>query len=656
MFVLLTVKIGYVAKALNVRNRYYFMVRYLPIGNSRVLVSFDKDYRIVDFYYAHDQSDNHAVGHPFRFGVSINDHFRWIDHSLITSMDYLDDTMIGNLKYQIDQLKFENLDFVDIYQDIYVRKINIFNESNAPQEIKFFFHHDFYIYGNDIGDTAFYYPELNSVIHYKGSRYFLAATLDDLNNTNDQYAIGIKAFRGFEGTWKDAEDSILSFNPVAIGSVDSVISNTIIIQPYETRIVYYFIICGENMDEIIKDKNHISIDQLKEMYRQTNNYWEVWSAKKKIAVNSDIVSLFKKSQFIIRTHINNIGGIMASSDSDILKDSRDGYYYVWPRDAALAAYALTKTLHFSASRRFFDFALGTVSKDGYFYHKYMANGKIASSWIPRVMDNEPILPIQEDETALVIWALWQYYLQSLDIEYFFPFYDNLIKKSADFLVKFTDENGLPKSSYDLWEERYGVHTFTVSTTYAGLKAAANFAKTFGDFELVEKYNATAKRMAESFEKYFYSEEKGYYARALIKNVPDFTVDSQNMALFLFDMKDVKDPRMQSNMNIILQKLWVKNVGGLARYENDMYQRTREDSHIPGNPWIITTLWAARYFIRMKEINKAEELIKWVLDHKQNSGVLSEQINPYDNTVLSVSPLIWSHAEFILTVLEYTDAK
>lgn len=632
------------------------MARYLPIGNSRVLVSFDKDYRIVDFYYAHDQSDNHAVGHPFRFGVSINGHFKWIDRSFISSMDYLDDTMIGNVKYQIDQLNFENQDFVDIYQDIYVRKINIFNHSNAPQEIKFFFHQDFYIYGNDIGDTAFYYPELNSVIHYKGSRYFLTSTLDEFNSSIDQYAIGIKAFREFEGTWKDAEDSKLSFNPVAIGSVDSVVSNTIIIQPNESRNFYYFIICGENMEDITKNKNSISIEHLKEMYKRTNNYWDVWSAKKKIAANSDIVSLFKKSQFIIRTHINNKGGIMASSDSDILKDSRDGYYYVWPRDAAIAAYALTKTMHFSASRKFFDFALETVSKDGYFYHKYMADGKIASSWIPRIMNNEPILPIQEDETALVIWALWQYYLQSLDIEYFFPFYNDLIKKSADFLVNFTDENGLPKSSYDLWEERYGVHTFTVAATYAALKAAADFAKTFGELGHNEKYNAAANKMAESFEKYFYSEEKGYYARALINNKPDFTVDSQNTALFLFDMKDVKDPRMQANMDAILQKLWVKNVGGLARYENDRYQRIREDSQIPGNPWIITTLWAARYFIRLKEMDKAMNLIKWVLNHRQSSGVLSEQINPYDNNTLAVSPLIWSHAEFILTVLEYTEMK
>ncbi|MEM0141667.1 MAG: glycoside hydrolase family 15 protein [Thermoplasmatales archaeon] len=631
------------------------MVRYLPIGNSRVLVSFDRDYRLVDFYYGREQSDNHAVGHPFRYGVSINGEFKWIDRSVLKSMDYLDETMIGDVKYSIGNFDFDNNDFVDIYKDIYLRKIRVSNKGTETEEVKFFFHQDFYIYGNDLGDTAFYSPDLNAVVHYKAGRYFLCATLDSRNESINQYAVGIKAFRGFEGTWKDAEDGKLSFNPIAIGSVDSVVSNTIELQPGQTKEFYYFIICGENMESITRERKEASIDRFNEMYRRTSNYWEVWSAKKKVEASEEITSLFRKSQFIIRTHINDDGGITASSDSDVLKDNRDGYYYVWPRDASLAAYALTRTLHFSASRKFFDFTLRSVSDGGYFYHKYMADGKMASSWIPRVIDSKPILPIQEDETALVIWSFWQYYLNSFDVEYFFPFYDSLIKKCADFLVRFTDEDGLPNPSYDLWEERFGVHTFTVATVYAALKAAANFANTFGDYEPSEKYNDAANRMAASFEKKFYSEEKGYYARAIINGVADFTVDSQNMALFLFDMKDARDPRMRANMEKIMERLWVRNTGGIARYENDNYQRVKQDTQIPGNPWIITTLWAARYFLKIGEKDRAADMIKWVINHRQNSGVLSEQINPYDNSTLSVSPLIWSHAEFIITILEYLNS-
>lgn len=631
------------------------MVRYLPIGNNRLLVSFDKDYRIVDLYYAHDQAENHAMGHPFRYGISVDGNFMWIDRSVIKYMDYLDDTLVSDVRYAVGSINLNSQDFVDIYDDVYVRKISATNTGSSPQEVKFFFHQDFYIYGNDIGDTAFYYPELNSVVHYKNRRHFLVSTFDDMNSSMDQYAIGIKGFKGFEGTWKDAEDGKLSFNPVAIGSVDSVVGHTLFILPGETKELFYFIIAQENLDALLKLKQKLSSEKLRDMLRLTSNYWTVWNEKKQVSQPQDILALFKKSQFIIRIHMNDRGAIMASSDSDLLKNSRDGYYYVWPRDAAIAAYALTRTLHFSAARKFFDFALYTISKEGYFYHKYLPDGNMASSWIPRVIGDRAIVPIQEDETALVIWSLWQYYLQSLDIEYFFPLYENLIKRGANFLMSFVDSDGLPKESYDLWEERYGVHTYTVATTYAALMAASEFARTFRENDLSGTYRQAAEKMASAYDSRFYSQDKGYYARAIINGKPDFTVDSQNIALCTFGMKKPSDQRVKSNMNVIMQKLWVKQTGGLARYEGDMYQRVKEDSNVPGNPWIITTLWASRYFNLVGERDRAFALLKWVIDHSQHSGVLPEQVNPYDGTPLSVSPLIWSHAEYIITVAEMSEA-
>ncbi|MGC9124045.1 MAG: glycoside hydrolase family 15 protein, partial [Thermoplasmata archaeon] len=72
------------------------------------------------------------------------------------------------------------------------------------------------------------------------------------------------------------------------------------------------------------------------------------------------------------------------------------------------------------------------------------------------------------------------------------------------------------------------------------------------------------------------------------------------------------------------------------------------------PWNITTLWAAQYYILDNNISKASELIDWVYKHAQHSGILSEQLNPYDGSPLSVSPLIWSHAEMIITLIMYDE--
>ncbi|MFP3340433.1 hypothetical protein R0J91_20805, partial [Micrococcus sp. SIMBA_131] len=73
------------------------------------------------------------------------------------------------------------------------------------------------------------------------------------------------------------------------------------------------------------------------------------------------------------------------------------------------------------------------------------------------------LPIQEDETALVLWAFWEHYQSTGDIEFAQSLYKFLVRPGAKFLLQFMDETlDLPLPSYDLWEERFGVFSFTAS--------------------------------------------------------------------------------------------------------------------------------------------------------------------------------------------------
>ena len=629
------------------------MVRYLPLGNGRMLLTFDEDYRITDFYYSKYASENHSGGHPFMYGISIDNNFLWLDRTHLKFMDYFDHTMVGTVFYPMSGIDFESRDIVDIYKNIYIRHINISNTGNTKRNIKLFFHQNFYIYGNDIGDTAALYPELDGIVHYKENRYFLASTLDENNKTMDQYATGVKDTGMLKGTWKDAEDNELSMNPVSIGSVDSVLRHSLDIDPGKKFSVYYYIVAGESYREISQIKGNINLEYLKKLERRTTNYWELWSSKVTPNLDPDTNALFRRSLFIIKSHSNVIGSIAASSDSDILKMSHDGYYYMWPRDAAVAAYSLSIAGHSQTARQFFSLSTSLISSQGYMQHKYSMDGHLASSWLPHIMKGKEIYPIQEDETALLVWVLWEYFRKYNDIGFTAPFYDDLVIKAAEFMTEFVNEDGLPRESFDLWEERYGIHAYTVSTTYAALKAASHFADVFGDQDLSKKYSEAATRMYNAFEEKFYSDEYGRYARAIIDGKADFTVDSALSSIVIFGMKDPKDSRVVSTMEAIMEKLWVNGVGGIARYENDNYMRIKEDGNIPGNPWIITTLWMARYFMKAGDLERGWSLIEWVKSHRQKSGIFSEQINPYTGQPHSVSPLIWSHAELVITLLEYS---
>ncbi|KJE49471.1 MULTISPECIES: glycoside hydrolase family 15 protein [Acidiplasma] len=630
------------------------MVRYIPIGNGKLLVSFNNDYNLTDIYFSREMAENHSGGRPFKYGISVDNNFVWMNKNFLISKDYFDHTMIGIAKYKISDVYFEDQNFVDIYEDIFVRKVKILNTTDTIKKIKLFFHQNFSIYGNNIGDTAFYYPYNNSIIHYKGRRYFMISTLDG-NTSFDQYSVGIKDFNGLAGTWKDAEDGELAMNTIATGSVDSIIRHTISIDPKASFELYYYILAARDLKSLLETSKEITVENLERMLKRTENFWELWVSKFQVNLDNSLNEMFKKSLFIIRSHINDKGAVLASSDSEILRSNMDSYYYSWPRDAAYAAISMIMSDHGDPAKLFFDFCISTISDDGYFYHKYNPDGKIASSWLPYYMNGKRILPIQEDESALVIIAIYYYYSVYKDIEYISYLYEKLIKKIADFLYEFTYENGLPRESFDLWEERFGINTYTVATVYSALKYASAFAQIFNDIDLSKKYMDKADLMLKTFKSTFYSDLTGYYGRTMNNGKIDFTPDSSVLSLINLDVLPPDDPTIKSTVNNIVSRLWVPDTGGLARYEKDFYQRRDNRYDIPGNPWIITTLWLADYYIKIKNFDKARDLISWVVNHSEASGILSEQIDPITGQPLSVSPLTWSHAQFVITLINYKNA-
>jgi len=126
----------------------------------------------------------------------------------------------------------------------------------------------------------------------------------------------------------------------------------------------------------------------------------------------------------------------------------------------------------------------------------------------------------------------------------------------------------------------------------------------------------------------------------------------------FGVLAVDDERVQKTMKSIKQGLRVKTeIGGIARYKNDYYfQQTSDIDRIPGNPWIICTLWVANFEIQtaasLADLESPKRTLEWVTKHALPSGILPEQLNPFDGSPLSVAPLTWSHATLVQSVCKY----
>jgi GH15 family glucan-1,4-alpha-glucosidase len=320
--------------------------------------------------------------------------------------------------------------------------------------------------------------------------------------------------------------------------------------------------------------------------------------------------------------------------------------------------------HAGAPERFLGFCSRVMSPNGYLRHKYNPDESLASSWHGYVRDGKPVLPIQEDETALVIWALGEYFDLYQRIEETAPFYRGLVTRPADFLLSHVDQStGLPLPSYDLWEERWGVHTFTVAAVIAGLRAAARLSKAFGEADRAAGYLAAAERMLEGARAVLWNEREGRFARMATPEASgytlDMTVDSSLFGLVMLGALPADDPQAVSTLQQVVDRLWVHtDIGGLARYQNDRYyQVERQDtSRVPGNPWFICTLWLARYQLlraqTLEDLAPGLKLLEWAAQRALPSGTMAEQLHPYTGEPLSVSPLTWSHAEYVRTVQEY----
>ena len=132
-----------------------------------------------------------------------------------------------------------------------------------------------------------------------------------------------------------------------------------------------------------------------------------------------------------------------------------------------------------------------LGKDAYFLHKYNTTGTLASSWHPWALEGRRILPIQQDETALVLWALRRHFEVFRDVEFIKNVYNRLVVEPATWMLEYRDHHGLPLPSWDLWEERRGIHLFTVAATIGALQAAAAFAHDMGAFDRAAEFGEGA---------------------------------------------------------------------------------------------------------------------------------------------------------------------
>jgi len=650
------------------------MPRDLPIGNGNLFINFDTDYNIRDIYYPYVGKENHTECCVSRTGIWVDGSFVLIDSpEWLKEMDYESESLVTRViaTNPAIGLTLTFSDVVDFHRDIFFRRVDIANHRDYPRDVRLFFHYALRILGNEIGDTIYYHPRLRALVMYKERRYFLAGGQVNGRVGIDDWTTGRTKSEYEQSVWHNAEDGELGKVPLTCGFAEGVIGL------YDTAVpargsstIYHWLAASthfhgvEELDALVHERGPESF------IMRTRDYWRAWVNKESLDfadLPTSVLDLYRRSLLTMRVQTDNRGAFIASTDSDISEVLGDTYSYAWGRDGAFTARALDMANYDEVSHEFFNFCAKIITSKGYLLHKYTADGSLAGQWMPWAdREGKQQLPIEEDETALVIWSLWHHYKKFRNVEFIRSHYRRLIKNAADFMVSYREPHtNLPAPSYDLWEERRGIHSFTVATVWASLQAAANFTETFGEVALTKQYRQAAAEIKEAAIEYLFDKKLGRFLRSITVDAdgvvePDYTIDSSICGLFLFGMLQATDPLIESTMAALIDRLWCKTeIGGVARYENDCYQQISQDiANVPGNPWFICTIWIAQYHIAraqsIDDLKPALQIFTWAKHCALPSGVLAEQVHPYSCAPLSVSPLTWSHAAVVIAIHEYID--
>lgn len=659
------------------------MPRDLVLGNGQLLVCLDRNLFVRDLYWPYVGLFNHLSGRAIRFGVWVDGRFAWVDDTWDKDLGYRPYSLVTDchLRHEGLQVSLSVSDVVDYRADVFVRRVLVRNLVDHAREVRLFLAADTVICETDIGDTCYYDPYAGGVIHYKRDNYFLFGGRGGDGKGLSGFACGMKGLTGMEGTWLDCEDGALSGNAIAQGSVDSAISVAAPTEAFGEAMLEFWILVGPSRARVMELRQNLQAETTNALFDATEKYWRAWVQRglaptvahpgaglerSLFLLPPRIQAQYRRSLLILRTQIDNRGAILAANDTDIMQGNRAHYSYMWPRDGALVAHCLDEAGYSDLSRRFFQFCRRALPQDrAALMHKYGPDGSVGSSWHAFIApDGSPEMPLQEDETALPIWALWHHYERHRDFEFVEEMYRTFTRPCADFLLAYRDRaTNLPLPSWDLWEERRGVHTFTVCAVIAALDAAAKFAALFGDNNRQEAYSLGAQAMRSAMLSHLWNPDHRRFARRLECHADgssslDMTQDASLHALHLFAALPVDDPHVAETMRQVNERLWVQaGIGGMARYEGDYYARVSDDlARVPGNPWIICTLWRAQWQIAtartLADLDAPRDLLEWVDLTALPSGVLPEQIHPYAFTPMTVAPLTWSHSEVVETVLKW----
>ncbi len=341
-----------------------------------------------------------------------------------------------------------------------------------------------------------------------------------------------------------------------------------------------------------------------------------------------------------------------------------GYHLVWPRDAAMAAFALIAVNEVDDARRILAHAVAAQEPDGHWSQNYFPNG-------------EPFWTgFQLDETAFPVLLAAK--LSEIGAEEM-PGVTEMVRRAVAAIAR----RG-PSSDQDRWEENPGISAFTIAVVIAALAAAApwlddaarDYALDLADDwnERVEEwcYVVGTPMAAEAGVAGYYvriappHKDGGLTGRIVLRNRHGETIEASCLVALDFSwlvrlgLRKATDRRAADTIRVVDRVLKVETPSGAVyrRYNDDGYGEYDDgrpyDGAGVGRAWPL--LAGERGHLALQAGEDPIDYLKTIHRCASPGGLLPEQVwdaAPIPERFLSpgrpsgsAMPLLWSHAEFL----------
>lgn len=607
------------------------------IGNKKMLATYSKKGELLRLFYPN--VDFRQFIDYFHIGLKINDSqiiYLHEDINNVYNQQYLQDTNI--LKTIIEnkyfKLKISQIDAITIKDDILIKKFKFINENNIDLRINFLINskilssQDNPISARIFDDTLIQYNYDYSVGIFSKEKI----TSYQLHDVNSNFASGVIGGKDYIGM---SSNSAISYD---LGSL----------KPGEERKFTLFIYMKENKGIKIEENIENSIDKIRkfEVDKKIDSIKKYWRKFVKEHINLDTSNFSEKLDLIYKRSIllfpilinSETGGIIAAPEIDEERKVSGGYAYCWPRDAVFITKALDILGMCNEAKDFYiKFCKNTQSKNGMWEQRFYTNGNLAPCW-----------GYQIDETASVVYGICEHYKFKKDIEFLkqsikmcenaveflFKYIENLleideedsVKKEIELKNKNTNKIEV-HLSYDLWEMNEGVHLYSLASIFSAFDAMI-----YMDEELQKNNNSNRikqeivlnrklklEKYKDLIKKYitnnFYDEKQKIFYRNLTDKKMDISLLGIFVPFGLLSTSEKSAKNLAEKINMTLRTY----TGGYLRFEGDNYYGGK-------NPWVISTLWMALYYIKADKKNKAMECLDFVVKTASENGLLAEQVD------------------------------